>query len=168
MSDYHKPEKEMIQIKPGVWIEVSKRMKRASGLGKGVRIINRLEQEERKRILGQSMKRFKYSPLMLDEAARLAARVGIRQAAQATGVKFWSIVQWQRKLRLEGKLPKGKPNPGNARYTLAQKQQCVRLAMRIADREQRGMTRALREAGRRLGMNGVSINEQWSRGAIPL
>lgn len=159
MNDNYQPAKESIQIKPGVWIEVSKRMRKASGLGRGVRIRNRLVEEERKRILGSVAHPRKYTRLMLDEASRLADSVGLDAAAQATGIKYWSIIGYRRELRREGKLPKGKSV--NNRYTLAQKQQCVRLAHQIADKNQRGMYLAFAEAGRRLGVNGGSISHQW-------
>lgn len=149
-----------IQIKPGVWIEVSKRLKKASGLGSGVRIRNRLEDEERKRVLGDSIQHRKYSRLLLAEASSLADKVGIVAAAKATGVKYWSIMGYRRELRLQGKLRRHK-NPRKGRYTLEQKQKCVLLAFAIADKQQRGLSPAFIESGRRLGVNGYSILHQW-------
>lgn len=163
MNDYHRPEKESIQIKPGVWIEVSRRMKKASGLGKGVRIINRLEEEERRRIFGKTVRKGKYSQLMIEEASRLGYQVGMAAAAKATGVNIRIIKDYRERLVATGKVPKRMTR--KPRYTLAQKQQCVRLAIQIADQEHCGMTRAFKQAGKQLGMGVRCIYKLWVWGA---
>lgn len=155
--------KDRIQIKPGVWIEVSARLRKASGLGPGVRIRNRLEDEERKRIMGDTAnvvsKNVKYSRLLLDEASRLADEVGLTQAAKATKVNVNTLRAHRKLLVREGKRKGGAP--GKSRYTLGQKRKCVLLAQAIADKKQCGLGPAFVEAGQKLGVNGRSIAFQW-------
>lgn len=159
---------ERVQIKPGVWIEVSARMRKASGLGRGVIIRDRLTEEERRSVVGDAGREMgahtKYSRLLLDEAVALSKEVGEQKASEITGVKLWSLKGRKRELIRLGKYhPPLGHSRGGSRYTLLQKQQCVRLAHAIHDKEKRGSRPAFIEAGRRLGVNGRSIEWMWTQ-----
>lgn len=158
-----------LEIRPGYFIEVSSRLKRMAG-ARGKKLRNRLTDEERKRIFTENAaKNFiapKYSRLILDEAVTLSKTVGMKEAAKITGVKYWSIVGHKRTLKRQGKFsPTNNGNRGS-RYTMEQKKKCVALANQIRDESHCATRLAFIEAGRRLKMNGRSIEFMWSQGSI--
>lgn len=173
--------KRVIEILPGIRIEVNRPLKAKAGIPPprmGSAPIKSpdaamvaMKRSQRKGVL--------YSRLLLDEAVALAKQKGMKEAARLTGVGYWSINQRQDELR--GPNPKEKGN----RYTLAQKRECVALAMRLMASPEtvkhvsnicgRQVTRvapkwaqrpAFVEAGKRLGMNGRSIEFMWKRGML--
>lgn len=185
--------RERIEIFPGHWIEVTPKIKKNAGLRKSDRVIATLMGETvpaAGRLVRDSNKNVKYPKLMLDEAVRIAATHGLKEAAKDTGIRAASINLRQRQLRRKQGLAKVRDK--GSRYTLAQKQACVRLAqelMRSNDVVSRTRPCALPhskgkpttyrfrkwnhrsafvEAGRRLGMNGRSIEWMWVQGTIPL
>lgn len=150
-----------IEIYPGVSIEVNARLKRKAGVGRMKLVRNKLDDAERKRILGEVVRDSKphrgYSTLILDEAAQLSESVGLKEASRITGVKFWSIVARKRIL-----LKAGKITPFT--YSKEQVKQCADLAETLVGKKvvvkvtrKMGKRSAFLEAGRILGMNGLSV-----------
>lgn len=184
--------KQFIEILKGVKIEITDRHLRKAGFARKVRLERRLmSPEERKTLLTQAAREArgntKYTRLMLDEAVELSKVRGMKYAVKKTGIKHWSILGHKRRLAREGKYTPAPRRSHNNRYTMEQKRKCVELAlalMRNGETVQkkilfpsRGktivMTRpkwtqrpAFVEAGRRLGMNGRSIEWQWTEGSI--
>jgi hypothetical protein len=160
---------ERIEIRPGYFIEVSGRLKRMAGV-RGRKPRNRITDEERKRIFADNAaKNFispRYSRLILDEAVNLSKTVGMVEAAKVTGVKYWSIVGHKRTLKRQGKYTPGAQGNHKSRYTMQQKKRCVALANQIRDESHCATRKAFIEAGRRLGINGRSIEWQHSQGSI--
>lgn len=173
--------KERIEIFPGHWIEVTRRIKEKAGVKLSTRVIATLQGGEVHRAAGDAgrslNKGAKYSRLIIEEALRLARTMGERAAAEKTGVNKWTIQERKKKLR-------GPTGRDGSRYTLAQKRALVEMAkglMRsgeIKTRRARGgkMVQqpkwahrpAFIEAGRRLGMNGRVIEYQWVNGLFSL
>lgn len=180
--------KERIEIFPGHWIEVTKKIKKAAGLRQSARIRATLAGGDIDRATKEASraanKRVKYSLTLLDEAVRLAAMEGVRVAEKATGVSRWSIDMHAKEKSARAGNPRQEKGH---RYTLAQKQACVRLAMQLMANTETitkplGFKRvrrmgtfkkwshasAFKEAGRRLGLNGTTIEMMWRMGMIPL
>lgn len=184
---------ERIEIFPGHWIEVTPAIKKKAGVRKTQRVVATLMGETvaaAGRLVRDGNGGVKYPVLMLDEAVRIAEREGLKKAVKVTGIPRASIDLRRRQLRRkQGKtrvLAKG------SRYTLAQKQACVRLAKELMASDEivktpvacalptcKGMPyvvkrykwphrKAFIEAGRRLGMNGRSIEWMYIQGTIPL
>lgn len=179
---------ERIEIFPGHWIEVTPAIKKKAGIRKSQRVVATLMGETvaaAGRIVRDGVGSRKHPILMLDEAASIAEREGIKKAARVTGINEHSIDLRCRQLRR--KRGKAKVRDAGVRYTLAQKQACVRLAKElmasneIVQKTERCYNRpyirkrykwshgsAFIEAGRRLGMNGRSIEWMYIQGTIPL
>jgi hypothetical protein len=180
---------ERIEILNGIWIEVSDKIKEKAGVRKSSRVVATLGGETAKAIEVVAhdgrRKSVKYSRLILEEADKIAQEKGFRKAAKITGVNKHSLDLYQRRKRkAEGRT---KVMQQGSRYTLAQKQACVRLAKqimasketvkhvcimrgreRVFTRPKWGHRAAFVEAGRRMGMNGRSIEWMWIQGTIPL
>lgn len=175
-------EKERIEIFPGHWIEVTPRIKRLAGIRPTERVIATLAGGHitKAKYEAGKVRGAKYSRLLLDEAVELAKSVGYPTAAKMTGVNKNSI-------HMHARIQKGRAGLASrkdgSRYTLAQKQACVRLAQSLMasdetkDKKCRWGVQKVRkwqhrpafiEAGRRLGMNGRSIEWLWVSGQIPL
>lgn len=148
-----------VEIKPGFFIEVHEKTK--------LQMEGRALVAARRKMIGTTPEggAVRYTLEQLDDASAIADKKGLCAAAEITGVKFWSIVQRRRELKRQGVLPREKPRKGS-RYTLEQKQQCVRMAMQIVARG-RPKTKAFEEAGRLLNMNGSSIHWMHSQLMIP-
>lgn len=186
---------ERIEIYPGVTIDVNKRHKKRAGASLFSKLSSLSMSESERRTVFRGMARednpnTKYSLLLLDEAVHLSKKVGEKKACKITGVKYWSLKGRKRTLIREGKYISAMPNPGHPRYTMAQKQACVRLASQLmedktmierphtvvrlrnlgATIKQRKWShqKAFIEAGKRLGMNGNSVAYMWSQGMIPM
>lgn len=186
--------RERIEIFPGHWIEVTPKIKKNAGLRQSDRVVATLMGETvpaAGRLVRDSNKSVKYPKLMLDEAVRIAAELGLKGAAKDTGIGAASINLRQRQLRRKQGVARVMAQ--GTRYTLAQKQACVRLAQELMGSgetvSRTGIARfnnkakgrkytfrrlrwshrtAFLEAGRRLGMNGRSIEWMWIQGTIPL
>lgn len=180
--------RERIEIFPGHWIEVTPKLKRQAGLRPSARVVATLMGETidaATDVARESRKNVKYSRLMLDEAVRIAERDGMKKAEEVTGISIPSIDLRKRQIRRKKGLPK-RATVGT-RYTLAQKQACVKLAQQLMaskatvtrtvsmmgiarpfKRLRWGHRAAFMEAGRRLGLNGRSIEWMWIQGMIPL
>jgi hypothetical protein len=171
--------KEMVEIFPGRWIEITKRVKKAAGVRVSSRVKATIENgriDEALMRLTESRNR-KYSRLLVDEAVAVAKAQGMFMAVRLTGVHKETIAARKRQLR-------GCTGGDGTRYTLAQKQACVRLAKELmaspVTRVVNGYKGSRRivpqwnhhtafvEAGRRLGVNGHSIEYQWLNGMISL
>jgi hypothetical protein len=184
---------ERIEIFPGHWIEVTPAIKKKAGVRKSQRVVATLMGETvaaAGRLVRDGNRGVKYPVLMLDEAVSIAEREGLKKAVKVTGIKEHSIDLRSRQLRR--KQGKTKVRAVGSRYTLAQKQACVRLAKELmASNEIKERSRlstlphckgmpyvhrrykwshrsAFIEAGRRLGMNGRSIEWMYVQGTIPL
>lgn len=181
--------KERIEIFPGHWIEVTKKIKKAAGLRQSARVRATLAGGDIDRATKEASraanKNVKYSLALLDEAVRLARAEGVKVAEKVTGVSQWSINMHAKEQSARAGNPRWEQG---FRYSLAQKQACVRLAQKLmANTETRpvrvpnprggwrmGVTKkwthgaAFREAGRRLGLNGRTIEMMWLMGMIPL
>lgn len=179
--------KERVEIFPGHWIEVTPKLKKQAGLRKSARVVATLMGEtiEAARDIAMKNGNTKYTRLMLDEAARIARKDGMAEAIKATGIGKESIILRVKQLRRKEGIARVRPT-GN-RYMLSQKQTCVRMAQELMGSGQtvqravtiRGKTRVITrtrwthrkafvEAGRRLGMNGRSVEWMWLQGTIPL
>ena len=179
---------ERIEIFPGHWIEVTPAIKKKAGVRKSQRVVATLMGETvaaAGRLVRDGKGNVKYPVLMLDEAVRIAEKEGLKRAAKETGIKEHSIDLRNRQLRR--KQGKSRVMAQGSRYTLAQKQACVRLAKELMasneiiqksakcyhytythKRYKWSHRRAFIEAGRRLGMNGRSIEWMYVQGTIPL
>ncbi len=158
-----------VEIRPGYFIEIDSRLKRKAGV-KGKKFVRtRITDQERRRILGdvayQRNGNVKYSRLLLDEAVEISKVHGVKKAVKLTGIKYWSIVGHKRELTRRGEF-KPLEKPGcPPRYTPDQKRKCVVLAQQLI-RGGKFQRPAFIEAGKRLGMNGTSIEFQWVHGMI--
>ncbi len=173
---------QLVEIYPGVTIEVSSRLKQKAGIGRTDLIREKLDPKERARIMGDLVKdqkpNRKHSTLIVDEAVRLSKEMSIPKAAKITGVSNAAILARRKELRASGELKKHL-------YTMDQKRECVALAHKlmadpgiieeVKDRGPgRGMIKrrkwnqktAFVEAGRQLGMNGISVLSLWAKGMI--
>jgi hypothetical protein len=185
-------ETEMVEIKPGVFIEITARHKKKAGIARKVKIRRSiLSAEGHAEALNDvgrlvANKHIKYSKFLLDEAVELQKLRGFKYAVKKTGVKYWSIMGHKRRIgRANGKVTSD--NHWNSRYTMAQKKACVKLALSLMQSGETKqttilypstgrklvrtepkwpITKAFIEAGRRLGMNGNSIHFQWTEGSI--
>lgn len=163
-----------IEIYPGVTIEVSGRLKRKAGVGRMKLVRNKLDDAERRRIMGDSLRaakradnpKVKYPTLLLDEAVRLSKEVGNKEAAKITGVKFWSLIQRKRELIKQGKYEKN-------RYTEEQIKQCSELAKSLVGsaytyttvaKRKHTINSALTEASKRMGINNLSMKMYFYKG----
>lgn len=172
--------KELIEIYPGRWIEVTRRIKLKAGVRLSTRVRATLaggQIDKAAADVGRCRnKSVKYSRLLIDEAVAIARTMGIPKAVKKTGVNKWTIIQ--QKKRMRG--PTGRE--GN-RYTLAQKRALVAMAQRLMGSGETRMRKcggkmvafpkyghrtAFIEAGRRLGMNGRAIEYQWVNGLFSL
>lgn len=181
-------EKERIEIFPGHWIEVTPKIKRAAGLRKKARVLATLDGGHVQRAIGAVAKKrgpSKYSLLLIDEAIRIFREESYKAAEKATGVPMRVIKHYNDKYKARHGLI---GPPRNQRYTMEQKQACVKLAMELMQREDTverrlptgrnkviathrvrkwNKTAAFIEAGRRLGMNGKYVADAFSFGFIP-
>lgn len=178
--------REMIEIRPGHWIKVTRRIKRAAGVSPEVDFGKYIHGSEAN--LHKHAHK-KYDPLMLDQADRLAHLVGLRAAAKAMNISYGSLQQWRYLKQISARGGNPSTRKSSQRYTLAQKQACVRIALGLMRRDdsvehhynetatkgERTITRkrwniqtAFKEAGRQLGVNGMSIQFQYQAGMIPL
>jgi hypothetical protein len=181
--------KERIEIFPGHWIEVTKKIKKAAGLRMSTRVRATLAggdvDQATKEAARSSNKNVKYSIALLDEAVRIAAMEGSKTAAKVTGVNKWSIDLHMKEKRARS--GQSKHADQGHRYTMAQKRACVKLAQKLMAgtetvTKRLGFKRlkvmgtfkkynhgsAFREAGRRLGINGRSVEMMWNLGMIPM
>jgi len=180
-----------VEIRPGYFIEIDARLKRKAGV-KGKKFVRtRITDQERRRILGdvayQRNGCVKYSRLLLDEAVEISKVHGVKKAVKLTGIKYWSIVGHKRELARRGEFKPWYEKGLNrhCRYTLKQKQDCVRLAQRLMadpskvrssfvrkgkpvtiEKPKWSQRPAFIEAGKRLGMNGTSIEFMWTHQMI--
>jgi hypothetical protein len=106
----------------------------------------------------------KYSLLLLDEAVRCAIDMGPKKASALTGVHKESIKK--HRFKLFGKqngVQKGAP----LKYSICQKLECVKRAKKLVSS---GMAKteiaAFMAVGKQIGVDGRSIQRQWSRGYI--
>lgn len=163
---------QLVEIFPGMTIEVSGRLKKRAGFGTMPLRLNPLNDEERKRILGdlvrQNRPATKYTTLLLDEAVNVSREVGVKEAERITGVDYWSIVRRKRVLIREGKYAP----LANSREKI---KQCADLAKRLIGTEivvqvKKKLTRhgAFIEAGKRMGMNGQNVYDYSYKGACGL
>lgn len=171
--------KERIEIFPGRWIEVTKRVKQKAGVRMGARVRATLENGRVDEALVRLARNGrKYSGLLIDEAVAVAKEKGAKEAERITGVHHETIAQRRKKL-------KGCTGYDGRRYTLAQKKACVKMALELVASGGTHIVRvsfgkgdrtvsvwskkkAFKEAGRRLGVNGLSIMFQWENGMIDL
>lgn len=170
--------KEMIEIFPGRWIEVTRRIKEKAGVRLSSRVVATIENGQMARAAQLlPSKNRKYPRLLVEEALEIAHAEGYKAATKATGVHREVIANLHRSKR-------GCTGKDGTRYTLAQKQACVRLAKELMQDPRtktvngwKGGKRVLPfwshhgafvEAGRRLGVNGVSIEGEWLRNMIDL
>jgi hypothetical protein len=181
--------KERIEIFPGHWIEVTKKIKKAAGLRMSTRVRATLAggdvDQATKEAARSSNKNVKYSMALLDEAVRIAAMEGVKVAEKVTGVGRWSIELRAKEKRARS--GQSKHADQGHRYTMAQKRACVKLAQKLMAgtetvTKRLGFKRlkvmgtfkkynhgsAFREAGRRLGINGRSVEMMWNLGMIPM
>jgi hypothetical protein len=177
--------RERIEIFPGHWIEVTPKLKKKAGVKQSARVIATLNNVTR--IVADDVVKPpppKYPRLMLEEANRIVDRDGMKAAVKATGINAHSIVWYRRGvIQRRGEY---KPSEKGRRYTMEQKRACVRLAQKLmASGEIKvrhgkcygkpavyrspkwSHAAAFREAGRRLGMNGRSVEWCWIHGMIP-
>lgn len=153
-----------VEIRPGYSIVVTSRLRKKSGVRvSALSRLRALSEGERREVLGRMTPtpNVKYSRALLDEAVEAAAQLGLKKAAKLTGVKYWSIVQRQREIRHAAGVRH--PNGCKGKYTLQQKQQCVRLARSLIATGNFSQGPAFAEAGKRLGVNGGSIQWMWSQ-----
>lgn len=159
MNDAGRTNTCMVEIKPGIFIEVKARKRSVVPFRDAQQVAASMDRRGKK-----------YSRLLIEEAGKLADEIGLDAAVAKTGVKYWTIMQYRREQRRKAKTPK---RQGAARrYTDDQKRACVALAHEIvrAGKGVRGtqdMSEAFAAAGQRLGMNGASIRWQWSQNMIP-
>lgn len=104
----------------------------------------------------------KYSLGLLDEAYKLYKEVGRSEAARISGVGIESLSKYIAvKKRLDG-IP---PRPSKSKMSNQQKQTCWEVASYL---HARGFSGAKRkcwiEAGKRVGINGRSVEMQFDRG----
>jgi hypothetical protein len=168
--------KDRIELRPGVWIEVTPRLKKRLGY-------QHWEQVDVRDAFNFNPRKQKYPTAFLEELDRLAREIGVSAAAAKAGVSVMAIKSYRtRKALAEGKY---KICDARSRYTVAQKQECVRRALRLmASTEtkvvQYGRGRkyskaipkwsekaAFAEAGRQLGVAGNRIHGAWAAGTIP-
>lgn len=116
------------------------------------------------------MARRLYSTLILDEAVNLAKETSLSHAEEVTGVNRETIKQHGRAQLIAGnKVEEARrrrqAKPRGMKYTIEQKIAVVEKAMQF--RKYQAQRKAFEEAGRRLGVNGRSVEMQWRRGLIP-
>lgn len=173
-----------IEIYPGCTIDVNQRHKKGAGLPRSAKLKKyAMSESERKAVFGEFARderpKVKYPTLLLDEAVELSKTVGEKKACKITGVGYWSMKGRKRDLIRQGKYIPSNHRIGRPRYTMVQKQACVALAKQLmadptrvlfphpdhrlrkrgfkASRPKWGRGSAFAEAGRRLGMNGSSV-----------
>lgn len=157
---------EYFEILPGYKIEVTEAYRKRAKLTRAQKllIVSDAERRELLATIGKRRTTRKYSRQMLDEAAELAAQIGVRRAAKRTGINAHSIERHIKNTRAKKRGPLKKDGD---RYTNAQKQACVECAHDLVRKgKARGFRPAFIECGRRLGINGRSIEYQWSVGLI--
>lgn len=160
-----------IEIYPGVTIEVSQRFRKRSGIGSASLLKRKMSDSERAAILEAINKREgryfrKYSRLLLNEAVALSMTIGIKDAAKATGVKYWSVRSHRKYLMRKGKIAR--------RYTNEKYLQCAELATKIEGTPgpvlENGLLvnwsqqAAFIEAGKQMGLNGQTVLKFWYQG----
>jgi len=111
----------------------------------------------------QSQAQRVYSVGLLEEAYKLSKEVGLGEAARVTEVNANSLSHYtQIRRREEGHKPK---KIGGRRITDAQKKDCLKIMQML---HQRGFSKGRRkcwiEAGKRIGVNGRSVEFQYVRG----
>lgn len=111
-------------------------------------------------------KRRLYSDLILDEAVALKRVTNLANAEKVTGVKRWSIIAHERKLKFLENGAIATKQPGYAKYTDEQKKSCVILAIKLLATGNYTKAQAFKEAGRRTGTNGASVQYLWYQGRI--
>ncbi len=155
MSDAGRTNTCMVEIKPGIFIEVKARKRSVVPFRDAQQVAASMDRRPRK-----------YSRLLIEEANRLADEIGLDAAVEKTGVKYWTIMQHRRELRRKAKTPKRQN--GRSKYTDDQKRACVALAYSLVRAgEATALGPAFPLAGQRLGMNGDSVSWQWSQNMIP-
>lgn len=134
-------EKEEIEIAPGKFILVTKKLKKKVGVG-NVGFVSLEKTRRAARFVG------KYSLLLLDEAVVLMKERGLKSASIATGVPRYLIKKHAGVVRTRG------PNP-----TWKKKLQCIALAMDVMrdmgvdGTRLRDVKAAFAVAGKRMGMS---------------
>ena len=110
--------------------------------------------------LSQSQR--KYSLGLLEEAYRLSKEVGPTEACRQSGVKTASLGHF---ISIKRKEAGVKPRKGYGKMTHEQKCECLKLARHLKDSGwHAGMRPCWIEAGKRLGINGRSVEFQYVRG----
>jgi hypothetical protein len=110
--------------------------------------------------------RRQYSQRSLDAAVNASKTMGVKAAALLTGVKYWSIVQHKRVLKIRGLYKTNGKGGGRRKYTALQKRHCAVLARQIMWQRKCSVKTAFQAAGSRIGVNGRSILWMWNMGSI--
>lgn len=171
-------DRQRIEIKPGVWIEVAPKIRQAVGARKRDRVLATLDGATKDAINTLAKPRRKHSDLLLDEGLALAKKDGFVSASKRLGINYHTLISHNRKRRLEQ--GKRRLRARGFRYTLDQKLACVRLALElmaspktkevsVGGKYRRtvplwAVIPAFNEAGRRLGINGKSVYFMWIQG----
>jgi hypothetical protein len=171
-------DRQRIEIKPGVWIEVTPKIRQAVGARKRDRVLATMDGATKDAINTLAKPRRKHSDLLLDEGLALAQKDGFIAASKRLGINYHTLISHNRKRRLEQ--GKRKLRARGFRYTLTQKLACVKLALELmASDKTREVSafgkhrrtvplwtkdHAFNEAGRRLGINGHSVYVMWAQG----
>ena len=129
-----------------------------------------LEALMRSRVRGGITQR-KYSINLLEEAVRVAREVGPTNACRITNVSLTAFKRYvQAKRVAEGGPAVIRQDLSRAKYSMAQKRACARLALKfIAGRGTAAHPRSCwRAAGKQMGINGETIQKAYERGLFVL
>lgn len=152
---------QLVEIFPGMTIEVSGRLKKRAGFGTMPLKLNPLNDEERKRILGELVRenrRFqKYTTLLLDEAVSVSREVGVREAARITGVKARAIILRKTVLIKEGKYVPLASSREKIKQCADLAESLIGTEVVVQVRQKLSRFAAFMEAGKRMGINGRNI-----------
>lgn len=113
------------------------------------------------------------SPQILAEGELRAKEMGVAKAARLLGISEQvlrcHIIGKRNLAMLEGNhnVYKLLEKKKSAKYTNAQKLECVILAFQFMDATKQSMRKSFESAGQRLGLNGYSILKMYQAGYIP-
>jgi hypothetical protein len=182
--------RDRIEIKPGVFIEVTRRVKNRAGVGQ--RVVGTVRNPH-SLIPKSHTRKSKHNPVLLDEAIEMLQRMGRNKVCKATGLTYdaldWEIER-RRKAGIDVKMKHSQCGKKSGRPPLAPmavRMRCYEIARQmIASRmyvkRARKVGRAgvamvmtpnmttlhcWSEAGRIAGCNGITLMEAVRRGDFP-
>jgi len=158
-------ETKTIDLGNGHVFVVSKRWRAKAKANTGK--VNILSPEQRLRMVGAPItyrRRKKRSQELLDKIMAMVPEKGVDDTAKQFGVPNWVI--WDEMNHVRERLGIVKRQRNGTKYTMEQKIACVKLAFTLVAAGTHNRAPAFAEAGRRLGINGVSVLFQYGSGRI--